>query len=199
MPNDHSVTGARTTESTGPYPTASRPDLAGTWVKSADVVDSHTREGHRGIRDLDADMAETIFEVMVALMWSDGALTTPEVERGRAAARVMRVKARRGGAFGAIAEGALPFPEIDFGRLDPSHRQLAYASAAWVDLGSAQPSARRTGFMRALQARLELADQSDALEQLAATVSREHQDPEAAFVALVLALIPTEPTAAQLD
>jgi hypothetical protein len=144
-------------------------------------------------------MAETIFEIMVALMWSDGALTTPEVERGRAAARVMRVRPRRGGAFGAIAEGALPFPEIDFGGLDASHRQLAYAAAAWVDQGSAQPSERRTGFMRALQTRLELADQAPALEQLAATVSRDHEDPEAAFVALVLAVVPDEAVASQLD
>jgi hypothetical protein len=198
MPNDQSVTRSRTTESTGPLPAVSRPELAGTWAKSAEIHEP-TREPSRGIRGLDAHMAETIFEIMVALMWSDGALTTPEVERGRAAARVMRVRPRRGGAFGAIAAGALPFPEIDFDALDPSHRQLAYASAAWVDQGSAQPSKRRSGFMRALHARLELGDQTDALEELAAKVSDEHDDPEAAFVALVLALIPAEPATSQLD
>ena len=144
-------------------------------------------------------MAETVFEIMVALMWSDGALTTPEVERGRAAARVMQVRPRRGGAFGAIAEGALPFPEIDFASLDASHRQLAYAAAAWVDQGSAQPSERRTGFMRALQTRLALADQADALLELVRAVNREHDDPQAAFVALVLALIPVEPMSPRLD
>lgn len=198
MPNDQSVTGAHTAERTGPLPAVPRADVAGGWPQ-ADVVAERTRESSRGIRGLDPVMAETIFEVMVALMWSDGALTTPEVERGRAAARVMRVRPRRGGAFGAIAEGALPFPEIDFANLDLSHRQLAYAAAAWVDQGSGQPSDRRTGFIRALQARLGLADQADALRELASTVSREHDEPEGAFVALVLALIAREPSTPRLD
>lgn len=191
MANDQSVTGTTTAERTGPVPAIPRADVPGTWGENR-APEARTPASYRGIEGLDGRAGETIFEVMVATMWSDGELTTPEVERGRAAARCMKINPRRRGAFGAIAEGALPFTDVDFEALDPSHRRLAHAAAAWIDDANDAPSERRSGFLRALQTRLELADEADDLRALVRAVDREHPEPESAFTAMMLALVAAE-------
>jgi hypothetical protein len=193
MPNEHSVTEAPSKDTTGPLPAVVpkvvvRPTP---WPPGADDADeAHSR--------LSPQAASTLFEIAVATMWSDGELITSEVERGRATARVMRLQPRGGGAFGAIAAGALPFTEIDFDALTPTLGDLAYATAAWIAEANSQPSERRTGFLRALAARLGLADGVvDQLREAARAVDRDNDAPEAAFASLRLALAPQTP--ARLD
>jgi len=131
-------------------------------------------------------VAETVFEILVAVMWSDGELISSEVERGRAAAEVMNARTKRGGALGAIADGPLPFPGIAFEQLDPYARQLAYAAACWIDDASDEPSGRRNAFVSALRMKLDLGD--DVVERLravATAVGIEHEDPRQAFSALM--------------
>lgn len=124
--------------------------------------------------DLSAAVADALFEIVVAVMWSDGELIADEVERGRAAARAMEVVPQRGGsAYGAIAEGALPFGDIGFDLLEESHRQLALVAAEWVAACNDEPSQRRAAFIRGLQLRLSISDdQARQLRDLATTVSR---------------------------
>lgn len=127
-------------------------------------------------------MGEVVFEILVAVMWSDGELVRAEVERGRAAAEVMQIRPARGGALGAIADGPILFSAIAFDTLDNASRHLAYAAACWLDEASEDPSARRHGFIGQLRTRLALPDHVAAwLQQLAAEAGERHDDPREAF------------------
>jgi hypothetical protein len=132
---------------------------------------------------------EAIFELLVAVMWSDGELQASEVERGRAAAEAMYVRSRRGGAFGAIASGPLPFGDIGFEVLSPSARRLAYAAAEWIS-DAADPSPRRSGFVRAVQLRLGIDDEEAGwLSELALGISGDAESSKAGFVELIQAVM----------
>src|SRR5688572_30949630 len=130
---------------------------------------------------------EAIFELLVAVMWSDGELATEEVERGRAAAEVMQVRSSRGGALGAIADGPLPFGQIGIDALSARARRLAYAAAEWLADAVPDPTQRRAGFVRALHIRLGVdADEARALAELALELGRsEPQRPRMAFRSLM--------------
>lgn len=182
MPNDQSVTEAQPKDTTGPLPAVD--------PRHAPAARSASDDRSRSSR-LSPRAAHTVFEIAVATMWSDGELTTAEVERGRATARVMRLNPRGAGAFGAIAAGALPFTEIDFDALDPSLRDVAFATALWIAEAGGDASERRTGFLRVLAARLEIADEAvDELREAMRAVDRDNDAPEATFAALLLALVP---------
>jgi hypothetical protein len=134
---------------------------------------------------VDAAASAAIFEILVAAMWSNGELTAAEVERGRAAAVEMALSPRGRGAFGAIADGPLPFPNLGFEHLDQVGVRLAYAAARWIVTSDGPPSERHLGFIRALRTRLRLTTQEAArLDDLAATVAQQHPDPRASFAAL---------------
>lgn len=191
MPNDQHVSEAPK-ETTGPLPAAD-PTLgpASRWSPDADGSEARGQASRLGRPRLTPRVAQTLFEIAVATMWSDGELTTAEVERGRATARVMRLNPRGAGAFGAIAAGALPFTEIDFDVLDPSLRDVAFATAVWIDEASEDASQRRTGFLRVLATRLDIGDDAvDELREAVRAVDRDNDAPEAAFAALLLALVP---------
>lgn len=189
MSNDHRVSESATT---GAYPAA--PSLDATrdasrkepWTDDAAPAVLRTHPG--GLR-LGRGAAEVIFELVVATMWSDGELTTSEVERGRAAAEALGIRPRGGGAFAAIAQGALPFSELAFARLGPTERHVAYAACAWLDAANETSSERRAGFLRALQTRLEISSgQAEHLQQLATTIGQE-PDRRHGFVALGRAVV----------
>ena len=155
---------------------------------SADPLDAPAANGPTlaSVPALPEAVAETVFEILVGVMWSDGELISSEVERGRAAAEMMNARTKRGGALGAIADGPLPFPGIAFEQLDPYARHLAYAAACWIDDASDEPSGRRNAFVRALRMKLDLSD--DLVERLrgvATAVGIEHDDPRQAFAALM--------------
>jgi hypothetical protein len=134
--------------------------------------------------------AEAIFELLVAVMWSDGELATAEVERGRAAAEVMHVRPRLGGAFTAMADGPLPFGQIAIDALSGPERRVAFAAAEWVADAAPGPSDRRSGFVRALQMRLAI-DDEDAryLGELALSLGRECEDPRQGFGVLMRSVL----------
>lgn len=137
-------------------------------------------------RRLAAETGEIVFEILVAVMWSDGELVTSEVERGRAAADLMCVRPKRGGALGAIADGPLPFPAIAFERLDPYARSLTYAAACWLDDASEAPSERRASFIGAIRMKLDLSDDHvERLRGLATAVGQQFPEPRDAFEALM--------------
>ncbi len=135
---------------------------------------------------LSSEVGEIVFEILVAVMWSDGELASGEVERGRAAADLMRIRPKRGGALGAIADGSLPFPAIAFERLDPYGRRLAYAAACWLDDASDDPSERRKSFIGAVRTKLDLNDELvERLRHLASRVGNDTADVRDAFAALM--------------
>jgi hypothetical protein len=180
MSNDHDVTG----ESPAPFSVSRVP----TGRVRAVVAPLPGLEAGPGA--ILPSEAEAIFELVVAVMWSDGELAKAEVERGRAAAEVMSVRSRRGGAFGAIAAGPLPFGEIDFDGLSLRARRLAFAAAEWLADAAPDPSERRSGFVRALQIRLGI-DDDDArwLGEVAIGLGREHADAREGFGALMRAVL----------
>ena len=169
MANDHEMTGAPAAATLVRTPSGALPAV---WTTTSE-------------RWIDAPQGEAIFELLVTVMWSDGELATAEVERGRAAAEVMNVRPRRGGAFTAMADGPLPFGEIDIDSLSGPQRRLAFAAAEWVADAAPEPSERRSGLLRALQMRL-LVDDEDArdLGELALSLARECEDPRQAFAVL---------------
>ncbi|MBL4687543.1 MAG: hypothetical protein JKY37_23305 [Nannocystaceae bacterium] len=133
-----------------------------------------------------ADVGEIVFEILVAVMWSDGELASVEVECGRAAADVMQIRPKRGGSLGAMADGPLPFPAIAFDRVDASGRRLAYAAACWLDDASEETSDRRTSFLAAVRTKLDLNDETVArMRDLASAVRAEFEDARDAFAALM--------------
>lgn len=101
--------------------------------------------------------AEIFFDVAVAVLWSDGPLEPTEVKRARGMANALAVIPARGGVFGAIADGALPFSELGFDALEPLERIQLYALARWLIAGNAM-GPRRKAFMDGLRARLGLSD-----------------------------------------
>ncbi len=133
---------------------------------------------------------DALFEIAVAAMWSDGALVAAEVERGRALTRHLHARPQRGGSpFGAIAEGALPFAELEFDHLQPDDQRLAYAVAQWVTAANAQPSSRRAGFLRGLQLRLRIDDRdASMLQDVVRSVDETSGDAAEAFGLLLSAL-----------
>lgn len=153
---------------------------------TADPLDAPAANGPAPIPALPEAVAETVFEILVAVMWSDGELISSEVERGRAAAEIMNARTKRGGALGAIADGPLPFPGIAFEELDAYARQLAYAAACWIDDASDEPSGRRNAFVAALRMKLDLSDEIvERLRAVATAVGIEFDDPRQAFAALM--------------
>lgn len=133
--------------------------------------------------------AEALFEIIIAVMWSDGELVETEVIRGRAAADVLQIRPRGGGAFAAIAAGPLPFPELGFEHLDEAQTAAAYAAAEWISLSNETPSPRRTRFLQALQTRMRIDDaQAGALRDLAQTIDGSVGDPHQAVAALLTKL-----------
>lgn len=189
MPDDRDVTGehpASTSSGRAAGMSGRVPTGRLRTVHTAVAVDL---EREAELPSLDAGEGEAIFELLVAVMWSDGELQSSEVERGRAAAEVMGVRSRRGGAFGAIAAGPLPFGDIGFDVLSPRARRLAYAAAEWIS-DAADPSSRRSGFVRAVQLRLGIDDEEGRwLSELALGVSRDADTPKAGFAALLEALL----------
>jgi hypothetical protein len=137
-----------------------------------------------------AEAADTVFEVVVAVVWSGGELLESEVERGRATADVLGVRPRGGGAFAAIADGPLPLPKLHLERLEHDARRLAYAASEWVDTANTEPSARRSGFLRALATLLQLDQKTvEALRRVVNTTHRLHAEPRESFAALCEALL----------
>lgn len=154
---------------------------------TADPLDAPAANGPAPIPVLPEAVAETVFEILVAVMWSDGELISSEVERGRAAAEIMNARTKRGGALGAIADGPLPFPRIAFEELDGYARQLAYAAACWIDDASDEPSGRRNAFVAALRMKLDLSDEIvERLRAVATAVGIEYDEPRQAFAALMV-------------
>lgn len=132
---------------------------------------------------------ETVFEVVVATMWSDGELVTAEVERGRAVAEHLGTQPRGGGAFAAIADGALPFDAVQFDTLGSFGRIVAYASAEWVAAANTEPAPRRTRFLEALATRLQLRDEVvGRIRALVATATEQYDGHHPSFVRLLDAL-----------
>jgi len=148
------------------------------------------RDGAEHAPVLDTAAANAIFELLVAVMWSDGELAATEVARGRAAVEVMGLRPARGGAFTAMADGALPFGEIDIDGLTGPQRRLAFAAAEWLADAAPSPSDRSNGFVRALQMRLGI-DDDDAriLGEIALGLGRECEDPRHAFGILMRSLL----------
>jgi hypothetical protein len=174
MANDGDVTGEFPATPVRRTPTGPLPAV---WSRPRVTVD------RSGLDDLEADV---IFELLVAVMWSDGELASAEVERGRAAAEIMGVRPRRKGALGAIADGPRPFGEIDIDGLSGLARRLAYAAAEWLADAAPDPSARRHGFVRALQMRLGVDDhEAAALAELGLGLGREIDDPRRSFAQLL--------------
>jgi hypothetical protein len=174
MANDHEISGEPTAVARGPRTPSGR--LPAVWAVPSEPP--KTELGHA--------QADAIFELLVAVMWSDGELDTAEVARGRAAAEVMQLRPRRGGAFTAMADGALPFGEIEIDALSGLHRRLAYAAAEWLAEAPSSASDRRSGFVRALQMRLGITDDdAQVLGELALGLARECDDPKQAFAALM--------------
>lgn len=134
---------------------------------------------------ISAESGEIVFEILVAVMWSDGELVSGEVERGRAAVDLMRIRPKRGGALGAIADGPLPFPSIAFDRLDRQARRLAYAAACWLDGANRAPSARRRSFIGAVRIKLDVGPAAAELAAIARQVEVAFDDPRDAFAALM--------------
>lgn len=136
------------------------------------------------------DAGAVIFEILVATMWSDGELVKAEVERGRVVAELLALRPRGSGAFAAIADGPLPFSELDFDVLSPDDIRLAYATAEWLAAVNDEPSERRTGFLRALAIRMRLA--AEDVEELRSSVAAiaKRPDDRDAFVELVGELLP---------
>lgn len=185
MPNRRDLTGEHTAASPSGLPSAVGAARVPTprmrAVGSAAAVELEPEID----RPLASGEGEAIFELLVAVMWSDGELQASEVERGRSAAEAMYVRSRRGGAFGAIAAGPLPFGDIGFDVLSPRARRLAYAAAAWIS-DAADPSPRRSGFVRAVQLRLGIGDEEARwLSELALGISREAESSKAGFVELI--------------
>ncbi len=188
MSNDHRFSESATT---GPYPAATATET----TRKVEGEKPWTPDGAASVRTrthgvrLERGAAEVIFELVVATMWSDGELTTPEVERGRAAAVALGIRPRGGGAFAAIAQGALPFSELAFDRLGPTERHVAYAACVWLDAANERHSRRRAGFLRALETRLEIPEaQAAHLRELATTIGHE-PDHRHGFTALVRAIL----------
>jgi hypothetical protein len=188
MPNDRDVTGEHNAAPSMRTPRAPTGRLRALGGAAAALADLAPDDASRSM-DLDAGEGEAIFELLVAVMWSDGELQSTEVERGRAAAEVMHVRSRRGGAFGAIAAGPLPFGDIGFDALSPRARRLAYAAAEWIS-DAADPSPRRSGFVRAVQLRLGIDDdEARWLAELALGLSRDGESSKAGFGALMESLL----------
>jgi hypothetical protein len=182
MDNEHSVQQVIRTGS-GPHRVEITPPTAQTSAHAA--LRQETTCG------VESDVGLVIFEILVAAMWSDGELVKEEVERGRAAAEQLRVRPRGGGAFAAIAEGALPFSELDFAQLNPGECRLAYAAAEWVAGVNEEPSTRRSGFLRALATRMRVHDaEVQRLREVVATVEATHESDSVAFLDLLAHLLP---------
>jgi hypothetical protein len=158
-------------------------------------ADSSPGLRHEPTCTMPPDVGELVFEVLVATMWSDGTLATSEVERGRAAAHCLGVRPRGGGAFAAIASGPLPFSELQFDRLSPEVARFTFAAARWLDSANAEPSSRRSGFLRALATRTRIADDEvEALRALVSRVEAEDLEEEAAFTRLFNVLLEQDPS-----
>ena len=130
-----------------------------------------------------AHLANPLFEIAVAAMWSGGELAAQSVERGHALARQLAVVPRRNGSpFGAMAAGPLPFGELEFDGLGAEERRLAYAISMWVGCrGPLPPSTRRTSFCRGVQLRLRIDDREasmlrDVVDAVEATAGSEDAD-----------------------
>lgn len=162
---------------------ATAPSVEATTVEPA-VIDSPTCR-------LPHDAACALFEILIAVMWSDGELLESEVVRGRAAADVLGLRPRGGGAFAAIASGPLPFPELGFEHLQPEQAAAVYAAAEWISVANDLPSKRRSRFLQALQTRMRIDPaQAARLRDLALTIDHDLDDPHHAFASLVDALDP---------
>jgi len=106
--------------------------------------------------------AAVFFDIVISTLWSDGPLEPREVQRGRIIANALGVVPPRGGVFGAIADGPLPFPSLAFDVLTAVECRQAYALVLW--LVAEQPmGSRRSSFMHALRRRLALSE-TDAME-----------------------------------
>ena len=80
-------------------PTTSQAQTAGSASGPHESASEVAANGRLLVPALDSGAGEVVFEILVAVMWSDGELRASEVERGRAAADVMRVRPSRGGAL----------------------------------------------------------------------------------------------------
>ena len=150
-------------------------------VQEGDIASAHAANAAP-----ERAVADTIFDILVATMWSDGDLTEEEVTRGRVAARALQISPRTGGAFGAIANGAIAFGDIAFDRIHGTSGRLAYATAEWVAAANTAPSAQRDAFLRALKVRLSISDDdATGLRDLAVTLSTAETAPAQALARLM--------------
>ena len=176
MNNDRPTTGAHAAATIGTMATPS----------SSSAANSSPAWDATRVPVLESEIADVVFEVLVSVMWSDGELASGDVERGRAAADLMCVRSKRGGALGAIANGPLPFPTVPFEQLDAYGRRLAYAGACWIDTASEHPSERRTSFIRAVRMKLDLEDSAvSELRAVAEVVHTRYPVPRDGMAALM--------------
>lgn len=112
-------------------------------------------------RPVRAEAAEVFLDIAIAVLWSDGPLEAAEVQRARAMANALAVSPPRGGVFGAIADGGLPFSELQFDVFDPVESRQIYALAHWLCTRATHGPLRKA-FLDALRIRLGLGEAESA-------------------------------------